>query len=217
MAGHPCRAAGHRAKLVGVAGLVPQAGYGTEVTGLDDREWNGLRRSLAAGIGPKAGGRSLALALLLEGDSTTAVALAPAVRWAEEVWAAACGEAGALTLPQLLGAWYGALARRPRKWGDVKGPIGAAWLTLRCAGWDWPAPLTFASPQGHQYLLTEWAPALLRQKLVAAERASLEKTAAARMRRREFSAPLGEAWSAQRISVAAVARVLTSRKRPLDT
>ena len=208
-------AAGPRAKLVGAAGLTPQAGYGTEVTGLSQEEWDKMRRAVAAGLGPKAGGRSLAVTLLMEGDPTIKVALAPALRWADEVWAAACGDKNACRLTQLIGMYHGAASRRPRTWGDVKGPIGAAWLTLQRAKWEWPAPFVFRSPGGMEYSLTEWAPAMIQKMMVQSAYADLEAQAAKTLAKRNATDPCDDKWKAQRVSVAAVTRVLGSKTRPL--
>ena len=108
-------AAGERAKLLAAAGLAPQGGYDTEITGLDDGELRTLRRAIARGYGPKAGGRSLSAALLVEGDSSEVSALAPVVRWAAECWDAGVGRrAGGLDLPQLRGC-LGAGRRQPTR------------------------------------------------------------------------------------------------------
>ena len=209
-------AAGSRAKIIAAAGLVPQAGYGAEITGLDPSEWRKLRQSCAAGLGPRAGGRSLAACLLMEGDPSMLVAQQPVIRWAQEVWAAACGDTAARGIPQLIGMWHGAQKRHPRSWRDVKGPIGAAALTLQRIGWSWPSPLEFADANGTRYLLTHFSPALIRRMLVQAEVQVLEKRLAARLARRGAVGTDGRGWSAPRATAEAAARVIRSKRHPLE-
>ena len=137
---------------------------------------------MTAGRGAQVCGLSLALSLLIEGDPTIEVALAPAVRWAEEVWAAACGDPWALQLTTLRKHWQGAQCKRPGRWGQVRGPLGAAALTLRRLGWAWNSAFVFTSPQGHQCELTAWAPAAIKKLLVRAEQARQEQRAAANLK-----------------------------------
>ena len=194
------RAAGPRARLVAAAGLVPQQEYGAEVTGLSDAELRSLRRTAAAGMGPRAGGRSLTATLLIENDPTRRAAVAVAVRWAEEVWAAANGCADAVPLPELIHAWEAVAARRwPRRWGQVCGPLGAAYLSLLRVGWSWPAPLTFADRSGREYLLTKVAPSMLQKHLMDAIRQCQESSLARGLARDD---------EVGRVSMAAVRRVL---------
>ena len=123
------KAAGPRACLVASAGLAPQGSYGAEISGFSDNDVLSSRRSLAAGAGPRASGRSLSAVLLLEGDDTCRAAVAPIVRWSDEVWRAVSGLGGGLSLPELRRIWDGAMDKAPTTWAQERGPVGAAILS----------------------------------------------------------------------------------------
>ena len=205
------RAAGPRARLVAAAGLVPQQEYGAEVTGLTEVEVRSLRRTAAAGLGPRAGGRSLTAALLVEGDPTRRAAVAVAVRWAEEVWAAANGEQGAMDCPELAWAWEQVQGSWPTRWGQVRGPLGAAHLTLRRVGWSWPSAFTFTDADGRPHVLTRVSPRMVQRLLEEAVKTKQEQGLAASLQREGARAADGWRPFCGRASMAAVTRVLGSK------
>ena len=209
------KAAGPRARLVASAGLAPQGCYGAEVTGFSNGELRSAKRSLAAGSGPQAGGRSLSAVLLLEGDDTWRAAVAPITRWAEEVWRASNGSGGGLCLPELRRIWVGALERAPTKWAQVRGPVGAALLSVQRLGWSWPEPFVLHDPRGTVFKLTEIAPSMLRRLLRHGMREFLERQCAANLHAAGYLGREGCAL-AQRVSFGPVAKVARSRKEPLE-
>ena len=215
------RAAGPRARLVSVAGVLPQATYATEVTGVTGPEILQLRRIAATGIGGRAGGRSTARLLLLEGDPTAAAVVAPAARWAQEAWASSTGDTTATPMGRLVEAHANLKAKPPRRWGQARGPGGAAWLTLERLGWTWPRAWEFATRSGEVINLSTASPKLVQRLLAEETRAGLEREATAALLRRGIAnpavgiadndGPLGPAGSSsERVTFAPVRRVLRS-------
>ena len=73
--------------------------YGAEVNGVSDAMLLRMRRCAAAGVQPKARGRSLDVALLLaDADPLKDACAAPICRWAKEVWEATSACLDARTL-----------------------------------------------------------------------------------------------------------------------
>ena len=212
------RAAGPRARLITTAGLLPQAAFAAEITGLTSQEWVRLRHAAAVGLGGRCGGRSTLRLLLLDGDPTIAAAIAPATRWAQEVWAAAMGDQAVLSLGQLAVAHAELLKRQPRCWSQVRGPAGALWLTLRRMGWTWPEPWVFQDCNGVDINLGRLSPVMVKKHLTSAVVADMEKAASRRLSQKEVAdrpmdPPIGDgsqvpAPSAAHLSFAPARRVL---------
>eukprot|EP00959_Pyramimonas_sp_CCMP1952_P296478 6202218-Pyramimonas_sp.AAC.1 len=90
------------------AGPLAGAAYGTEVTGISDRDLSLLRRMFFgfSVVRPRSQLRSLTTRALLDGNPTWRTATAPVTRWSKEVWisqTAACP--WSLNLPSLNAAW----------------------------------------------------------------------------------------------------------------
>ena len=209
-------AAGPRATLVAAAGLAPQGGYGAEITGLSDPELLGLRRALAAGAGPKAAGRSLAAALLLEGDAAWSFSVAPVVRWAAEVWRAGVGAVGGLALPVLRQRWSLVSASWPSSWRHVKGPLGAAHLSLKRLGWCWVDAFRIMTDEGILLSFIEHSPKAIRDALRHAVRRGLERDLLKHLCKRGEWVGLDGGPLKSRICVGSVLKTVRSRKHPLE-
>ena len=102
------------------------AGYGSDVTGLDNREMLALQRMEAKFITPRVPGRSLKAALLVWGSSSDHLATAALVRWSREVWdASTFRRPRGLTIAQCHKASQACNGPEPT-WAKVNGPISAA-------------------------------------------------------------------------------------------
>ncbi len=69
---------------------------------------------------------------------------------------------------------------RRREWKNVKGPIGAAVLSLQRLGWDMPSPFVVVDDWGEEIPLTRTSPAMLAELLRDATTRALERYAGAR-------------------------------------
>ncbi len=183
------RVVGNRAKKIFTTGVLPDAAWGAAVNGLDDGEAHKLRQVAAVTVGPKARGRSLHMTMLIAGAPTWRAEVAPLLQLAREVWRAACGQArpGDMRLPDLAAAWRsikpqslirnkGNLARR--KWTDIRGPMGAAWLTLHRLSWQWTSPFVLHDDRGVEVSLIRNSPVTVAKLLHAAVTRQLERAVA---------------------------------------
>ena len=62
--------------------------HGAEINGASDKEWTMLRKIAAAAQAASTAGTSMRAILLLHGDPTWKPAVAPALKWHKEIWAA---------------------------------------------------------------------------------------------------------------------------------
>ncbi len=69
---------------------------------------------------------------------------------------------------------------RRREWNSVRGPIGAAILSLQRLGWDMPSPFVLLDDWGEEIPLTRTSPALLAELLREATTRAIERYAGAR-------------------------------------
>eukprot|EP00959_Pyramimonas_sp_CCMP1952_P429177 8988713-Pyramimonas_sp.AAC.1 len=78
---------------------------------------------------------------MLMDDPMWRQALGPALSWAT-VWKAATGERRehAVSLPELARMAKPVLSNLPRTWAAVRGPLGAAHLSLERIGWKFDGP-----------------------------------------------------------------------------
>ena len=97
----------------------------------------------------------------------------------------------------------------------MRGPLGAAFLTLRRIGWTWPRPFVFASVAGHEYSLIEVTPRFVQDALLADWHASLEQHVARKFRALGGTKPDGTPTE-DRVSAAAIVQVLRSGVQPLE-
>ena len=162
------------------AGVLPTALYGASVTGLSDTQLLGLRRTCAAGTAPRAQGRSLDVALQLSGlDPTAAATGAPMLRWAQEVWNTTGGlDTRALHIKLLRTAWEKVQKEAPKRWRQVRGPIGAAIMSGRRLGWDMEHAFEWRTDAGVTVRLAQDSPALVKWHIEQSARRSIERRVA---------------------------------------
>ena len=167
-------AAGDRARKVARTGLIPQAGFGTAITGLSNADLEELRRLQETGTGGRRRGRSMARQRLVDGDPAAELATAPIVEWAKEVRSMHHREKGALTRGEIATYWQAAKARKVKRWADTKGPADVTKLSLERINWQWPSPWMFKDERGLELDMTIATPALLQWHLAARRRRQLE-------------------------------------------
>eukprot|EP00959_Pyramimonas_sp_CCMP1952_P302634 6332384-Pyramimonas_sp.AAC.1 len=68
------------------AGPLAGAIFGSDLSGVSDRELLDLRRMAMSTVNPRAQGRSLSVLCLLSDEPTWRGSCAPIIRWAKEVW-----------------------------------------------------------------------------------------------------------------------------------
>ena len=166
-----------RARKLITAGVAPSALYGVEVTGCDDSMLLQLRRTAAAAAPPRAQGRSLDVALGLSRIDPTARATAgPMVRWASEVWEATslCSNR-ALGIVELRNAWRSVNPWGVQRWGDVRGPMGAAAMSAKRVGWNTADPFRWYNEEGTELHLGECSPALIKWHIESSVRRMIER------------------------------------------
>ena len=154
---------GKSARRLVTQGATPAALYGVAVTGVTEQQLTQLRRTAACATPPFASGRSLDIALQLSGlDPGPNATGAPLVRWAQEMWQATLPFANrALPVRDLLRAWQAVLAKPPKGWAQVRGPIGAAVLSAKRLQWNVNHPYLWVNDRGDELSLLEASPRLV--------------------------------------------------------
>ncbi len=198
---------GEKARSIFTVGVAPSAAYDAPVWGITDQEVVSLRRTAAAALRPTARNRSLTMAHLLHQLPTARFEVAPVVQYARAVWKANTARTNAAmrkcALPDIRGWWEATMseaadivatydaagvagdgkARRrsaAKAWRRIRGPIGAAALTLRRIGWSFTSPFTVTDDRGVEITLTHTTPQLLTDQLTEGVRRSLERQVAAK-------------------------------------
>ncbi len=197
---------GNRARTIFVTGVCPAMQYGAATRGMSDMDVRKLRRVAASSFPPHARNRSLALALLLNGNPTARAEVAPASQMARMVWKAktqpadACRRGSGLTdirswvecVKPELDQLTGDIAQRSMggqpmgsrqanaAWRSIKGPMAATALTLARIGWTWPQPLVWRDDRGVDIRITASTPAAITDLLCEGHRRSLERYAGRR-------------------------------------
>ena len=146
-------------------GLKPSYLYGAKCLGINDTQMVDLRRSAMKALSGSAGGASLTLRLAVEGkrgDPLYEATQAPIVEWAMAVWD------GQVDTQLLAKAW-----RRQQVevgmgggWRAVRGPAGASIMSMKRAGWTWPAWNVMLTRQGLRIDLHETCPMDVKAMLV---------------------------------------------------
>ncbi len=198
---------GRKANNILRAGILPSAAYDSPIWGVDEEEALKLRRLAATAMTPKARGRSLDMVHIWHGMPTADAEVAPIVQYSRMVWAAIVGReraalrgASAADIRRMwdaASAHFGPTAKKwedartqsgivPRKtaraiWGTVRGPIGAAALSLARVGWKFISPFTITDERGAEIVLTKSSPAMVRGPMRDATRRMYERRVAARM------------------------------------
>ncbi len=165
--------AGRRTSLIFMAGPLPEATYGAAVNGLSDAEVLAIRRCAAQAYTPRARGRSLSRLLLIEGVPTWRAEVEVILEYSRQVWrssllGAETAADGTLTLAQISRLWHAVSSEGlvsadggRRNWAAVRGPIGAARLSLHRVGWSMKGPFTLVDHDGEDIKLTVTTPAML--------------------------------------------------------
>ena len=137
-------------------GLKPCATYGHRCLGMPDTKLQQVRRQIAKAITWKrCDGTSLTLRLAMLGQEVGhEINAAPVVQWAAVVWEHRVPE------DQLQRAWKRQMQEVGLKpsWSKVRGPAGATIMSLRRAGWKWPAWNLMLSRAGLKVQLQEMCP-----------------------------------------------------------
>ncbi len=161
-------------------GLQAYAFYGSDVVGLDPSQLKTARADYLSLVGSPARSRSLALALTAARDPLWRQALGPVLTWASIIWKSAHFSEfqSFMDLPrlgQLAGPVVEAL---PSTWNHVRGPLGAAHLSLKRIGWKFLTPMKLLSDKGVEFVLPSTSPALLSYHLQVAWKQHLGTSAA---------------------------------------
>ncbi len=226
-------AVGRNANKIFRVGVLPAAAYDSPIWGVDEQEALKLRRLASAAMTPKARGRSLDMVHLWHQLPTADAEIAPIVQYSRMVWAAITSRENAAargaSLADLRRMWesaspgFGAAVKRwrdarsdsgtvPRRkaqaiWGSVRGPMGAAALSLARVGWTFAGPFVVHDDKGAEVVLTKSSPAMMRGLLRDAVRRMYERRVAARLAGKD------PAFSGRRACLDLVIRETTSRKR----
>ena len=122
------------------------------INGIDSTEWRMLQDTyLGTVVGKSLRGRSRARTLLVEKDAAWQHAVAPVLAWTKEIWRRMHGGAAALSWKTLARAWDAGRRRDVQEWGQVRGPVDAARLSLNRLWWSWPTPWALRSDEGVEY------------------------------------------------------------------
>ncbi len=201
------RTVGSGASKIFRTGLLPAASYDAAVWGLSDGEVLKLRRLAATTLSPRARGRSLRMLMLWYGVPTADSENAPAVMYSKMIWRAVTRreEAGMrqAALSDVSRMWTAARAHfqpivqmmvdaraedgtippevAKSAWAQVRGPIGAAAVTLARVGWSFASPFVLCDSAGNEHPLTATSPTLVRDLLRAATREAIERAVGARL------------------------------------
>ena len=125
------------------AGARPAVQYGSECIGLPDAALLQLRRIYSAATGISCGGSSLTAKLAVGGsnyediDPATVDSNPPLLALASRIWDEPSFRNG------FVRAWLAAKAdveQHGVRWNWVRGPVGAAWLSLARVKAEWPGP-----------------------------------------------------------------------------
>ena len=164
------RRKGYDMQKLYVTGLQAYAFYGAEVVGLDAKQLKSAQANYLNLVGSPARSRSSAMALAVAGDPLWRQALGPVLTWASIIWKATTSASfqAFVSLPQLGGLAGHVVQALPRTWGGVRGPLGAAHMSLKRIGWTFETPLVLRSAEGQQIALTTVSPALLAYHLKVA-------------------------------------------------
>ena len=163
------------------AGPLPSLTFGAEVHGLSDFEWDRLQIAAASTMQPSAKMRYRTSLLILSQDPTWYPAVAPIVRYSNEIWANQT-KLFPFVPPwaELRQAWSCIFGNPgPKTWRGVKGPLGAMKLALERISWTMPNYCTLVDDFGTEVSLTVTSPALLKKLLKAAVQRTHERASGA--------------------------------------
>jgi len=139
------------------------------------------------------------------GDKTWRPAVAPALRWAQEVRnLEAEPEKSKRCLPfnLMCRVWKQARKKVPKTWGGSRGAVDAVHLSLRRFGWSWTSPVHFTDDRGVTIPLKDTNPKLLAKSF---------QESIQRFWERKFAKSLGvDGWSGVRVCADPVKTMLNS-------
>ena len=146
-----------------ITGLQAYSHYGSEVAGLDAQQLKRGRANYLDLVGATVRSAKTSLTLAAMGDPLWRHALGPALTWSSIVWRATTSTdfKQVITVPELGRLAGPIMVKAPRTWGEVRGPLGAAVLSLRRIGWVFDNCLTLITDKGVKLPLTSTSPALV--------------------------------------------------------
>ena len=108
--------------------------------------------------------------------------MAPVVQFAKEAWRSLLcpGRQGIIVLGQLGAMWRQIKLQTPKRWMDIRGPIGAAILSIKRLRGEWHEPFVLTSDLGVQIPFLVVGPKFLGLEMARAYRRNLERAAASR-------------------------------------
>ena len=149
---------------------------------------------------PKVQGRSLSMLLLLNRDPTWRANCAPFLQYSKEAWRAwtQTGHDGCLSLQRLRYLWERGVTGKngfstlisptgKRRWGRVRGPMGAMLLTLHRLGWSMEDAMTVIDDLGVRRKIYDLSPNAWETQCFRAVHRGLERTIAAKWSRKKDS------------------------------
>ncbi len=199
--GHLRRTLGTKVGRVFRTGILPAAAYDAPVWGVSDTEVTRLRRLAAVAMSPRARGRSLTMTHIWHGLPTAEVEVSPVLQYSKMVWLAVtrrddatarqCSLADIRRMWEAASANFAPLAERalnerredgtlePKTakaiWGQVRGPIAAAAVSLARVGWRFSGAFELEDARGTTHTLTSSSPALVKSFLRDAVRDAAER------------------------------------------
>ena len=189
------------------AGVQAAATYGVEVVGIADSELKQLQTTALSSMTPSTRGRSRAAVFVAKGDPTWRPAVAPILRWAQEVWQAASAKKSAvpsLSVKELRRAWATATRTPPGSWNSSRGAVDAAFLAAKRLGWELEDPFHLKTDLGSTIPLFDTSPKVM---------AILLREAVQRKWQRQLAASVRKAhpdWEGERVCPDPVQRVIAS-------
>ena len=130
---------GMRARHIFICGPLAGVTYGIEVHGASNCEMQSFRRATGAAMKPSTRMRSLSCLLQLESAPAWFAAVAPMLRYSNEVWANQVRffsfSRSFQEIRESREAAFGDGFLEPN-WGQVRGPLGAARLSLKRIDWS---------------------------------------------------------------------------------
>ncbi len=193
---------GSRAIKVYTTGIAPEANFGAEVWGISDSEALKLRRVAAMALKPRSRCRSLTTVHLVNRFPTARDEVRTVIHDAKQIWRAATDREAAaargMSLPEIRRLWeaahrgvkaavdaYGdarigsggaAGNRAARKaWDSIRGPVGAAALTLARLGWRFGSAFELVDAHGDIVGMTTTSPAMVAKLLASAAQDECER------------------------------------------
>ena len=163
-----------------ITGLQSFSHYGTEVVGMDVKQLQKARANHLSLVGATCKSAKTNLSLAALGDPLWRQALGPALTWSTLVWKATthANYRDVVTVPELGRLAGPIMLKLPRTWGEVRGPVGAAALSLRRVGWTFDTCLTLVTDEGVHLPLTSTSPAMVAYHLQVSWKRRLGEAAA---------------------------------------